>query len=176
MKRKLILAAAIAAVFSAAAWAQWGPGYGMGPGMMGGYYGMGPGMMWGDGPGGMGPGMMGGYGMRGGDGPGMMWGYGGDEYRGLKLTAEQRAKIADIRRDVSRKHWELMGKVHDERYQVYEYDAAGKLDENAARKAYQALNDAHKALFEYGLEARKRIEAVLTDEQRDQLRRGWQGR
>jgi hypothetical protein len=68
--------------------AQMGPGYGMGPGMMGygyGGYGMGPGMMgrgyggYGMGPGmmgygyGMGPGMMG-YGM----GPGMMgYGYGG---------------------------------------------------------------------------------------------------
>lgn len=67
-------------------------GYGMGPGMMGGYgqgYGMGPGMMGGYGPGmmgrgygprwdddggGWGPGMMGGYG--GGYGPGMMGGYG----------------------------------------------------------------------------------------------------
>jgi hypothetical protein len=62
----------------------YGPGYGMGPGMMGqGYgpgYGMGPGMM---GPGygyGMGPGMMGqGYGPGYGMGPGMMgpgYGYG----------------------------------------------------------------------------------------------------
>jgi hypothetical protein len=54
-------------------------GYGMGPGMMGGYggygYGMGPGMMGGYGGYGMGPDMMGGghgYGM----GPGMMGGYG----------------------------------------------------------------------------------------------------
>jgi hypothetical protein len=51
-------------------------GYGMGPGMMGGYggYGMGPGMMGGYGGYGMGPGMMGGYGY--GMGPGMMGGYG----------------------------------------------------------------------------------------------------
>jgi hypothetical protein len=66
----------------------YGPGYGMGPGMMGqGYgpgYGMGPGMMWGQGYGpgyGMGPGMMGGqgYGTGYGMGPGMMgpgYGYG----------------------------------------------------------------------------------------------------
>lgn len=51
-------------------------GYGMGPGMMGGYgggYGMGPGMMGGYGGGyGMGPGMMGGYGQGNGYGPGMM--------------------------------------------------------------------------------------------------------
>jgi len=70
-------------------------GYGMGPGMMGGYgYGMGPGMMGGYGRGygmmqrgygqgyGMGPGMMGGYGY--GMGPGMMGrGYGyGQQYGG----------------------------------------------------------------------------------------------
>jgi len=66
----------------------YGPGYGMGPGMMGqGYgpgYGMGPGMMGGQGYGpgyGMGPGMMGGqgYGPGYGMGPGMMgpgYGYG----------------------------------------------------------------------------------------------------
>jgi hypothetical protein len=55
-----------------------GGGYGMGPGMMGGYGGgMGPGMMRGYG-GGMGPGMMRGYG--GGMGPGMMGpGYGQSE-------------------------------------------------------------------------------------------------
>jgi hypothetical protein len=58
-----------------------GYGYGMGPGMMGGYggyggYGMGPGMMGGYGGYGMGPGMMGGYGGYG-MGPGMMGGYGG---------------------------------------------------------------------------------------------------
>jgi len=53
-----------------------GGGFGMGPGMMGGGgYGMGPGMMMGGGGYGMGPGMMGGggYGM----GPGMMMGGGG---------------------------------------------------------------------------------------------------
>jgi len=192
MKRKLIAAAALAAIFSAAAWAQWGPGmmggygpgggynpgYGMGPGMMGGY-GMGPGMMggYGMGPGmmggyGMGPGMMGGYGM----GPGMMGGYGVRGYAGLNLTDEQRAKIAEIQKDVSRKQWELMGKIHDQLFHLYELESSGKLDDDAARKAYQAVSDAHKAMFEYGLDARKRIDAVLTDEQRKQLRRDWRSR
>ncbi|MBI3041767.1 MAG: Spy/CpxP family protein refolding chaperone [Betaproteobacteria bacterium] len=54
----------------------YGPGYGRGPGMMGGY---GPGMMGGYGPGpggGYGPGAGGGYGPGYGMGPGMMGGYG----------------------------------------------------------------------------------------------------
>jgi len=67
----VVMALLLAAVPSMAQNPGYG-GYGMGPGMMGGYgYGMGPGMMGGYGGYGMGPGMMGGHGM----GPGMM-GYG----------------------------------------------------------------------------------------------------
>ena len=190
MKRKLIAAAAVAALFSATAWAQMGPGmmggygqggYGMGPGMMGGYgpggYGMGPGMMSGYG---MGPGMMGGYGPggygmdpgmmgQGMMGPGMMGGYGA--YAGLKLSDEQRAKIAEIQQDVSRRQWELMGKMREQGFQMHRFDAPGTADDSAARKAYQVMADARKAMFENSLDARKRIDAVLTKEQREQLQR-----
>lgn len=207
MKRKLIAAAAIAALFSAPAWAQMGPGmmggfgsggfgmgpgmmggYGMGPGMMGGYgpgggYGMGPGMMGGYGaqgmgPGMMGPGMMGGYGAQGMGpgmmgpgmmGPGMMGGYGA--YAGLNLSDEQRAKIAEIQQDVSRKQWELMGKMREQGFQMHRFDAPGTADDSAARKAYQAMADARKAMFENSLDARKRVDAVLTKEQREQMQR-----
>ena len=75
----VVMALLLAAVPSMAQNPGYG-GYGMGPGMMGGYggygYGMGPGMMGGYGGYGMGPGMMGGYGGYG-MGPGMMGGYGG---------------------------------------------------------------------------------------------------
>ena len=162
MKRKLIAAAAVAALFSATAWAQ------MGPGMMGGYgpggYGMGPGMMGGYGPGG--------YGM----GPGMMGGYGPGGYGGLNLSDEQRAKIAALQQEVSRKQWDLIGKMHEQGYHMDQFNAPGTVDESAARKAYQVMSDAHKAMFETMLESRKRIDAVLTNEQREQLRRNWRGR
>ena len=64
-----------------------GPGYGMGPGMMGYGYGMGPGMM---GPGyGMGPGMMGpGYGY----GYGPQYGYGQQYRQPSKPLSEDQAK------------------------------------------------------------------------------------
>jgi len=175
MRYKLITAAAIAALVSAGAWAQMGPGMmgggwgyggqGMGPGMMGGY-GMGPGMMGGYG---MGPGMMGGYGM----GPEMMRGYGPGGYGALNLTDEQRKQVAAIREEFARTQWDLMGKMHGQRWQ--EFDSSGKTDEGAARKAYQAMADAHKAMFDNSLELRKRIDAVLTKEQREQQRRNWGG-
>jgi Spy/CpxP family protein refolding chaperone len=167
--RKLMIAAAITAAFSAAVWAQPGePDAGWGPGMMGGY-GYGPG--WG-----MGPGMMGGgygYGPGYGRGPGMMGGLGA--YGALNLSDEQRAKIADIQRELSRKHWELMGKAFEERNRLLEQFESGKADDQAERKAYQAMAEARRQMFESSLDARKRIGALLTPEQREQLRRSWRG-
>jgi len=173
MRRKLITAA-MAAIFSTAAYAQ------IGPDMMGGYgpggYGMGPGMMGGYGPSGygMGPGMMGGYGPGGyGMGPGMMGGYGPEGYNPLKLTDEQRGKIADIQEDVRRKQWALMGSMHELQSRGRGTEAPSDAE---ARKTYQAAADLRKQMFENSLDARKRIDAVLTKEQREQMRRGWRGR
>jgi Spy/CpxP family protein refolding chaperone len=161
----------------------YGPGYGMGPGMMGGYggygpgYGMGPGMMGGYGGYGMGPGIMGGYGGYG-MGPGMMGGYGGygGYGYGVDLSREQRAKMAEIQQEFGRKQWNLMEKMHEEGGPMYQAFGSGALDEKAARKAYQDMADAQKQMFEAQLEARKKIDAVLTPEQREQMRRGWRGR
>ena len=152
-------------------------GQGYGPGMMG--QGYGPGMMGqGYGPGmmgqGMGPGMMG-YGMMGqGMGPGMMGGmmYGANPYVSLDLSAEQRAKISAIQEELWRKRWNLMGKMHEERYHMYQLMSGVVTDEAAARKAYQAMADAHKQMFEAMLAAHKQIDAVLTKEQREKLKGG----
>ena len=99
----LAAAALAAAALASPLQAQpYGPGYGMGYGMMGGYgWGGGPGdgQGWGGGPGmmgyGGGPGWGGGYGhgwmhgWRGGHGPGMMYGYGPGNQGDLKLTVDQ---------------------------------------------------------------------------------------
>jgi Spy/CpxP family protein refolding chaperone len=177
MKRKLVAVAAAALLGTAAVvFSQpygmgpgggYGPGAGMGPGMMGGYgggYGMGPGMM--------GPGMMGGgFGM----GPGMMGGYGGYGY-GLDLSDEQRAKIGEAQQEFAQKHWELMGRMHQQGGPMSYAFGPGAIDEKAARKAYEAMADAQKQMFELSLQTRKKIDAVLTPEQREQMQRGWRGR
>ena len=142
----------------------YGPGYGMGPGMMGSYgpgyrygrgygpgYGMGPGMMGGYGPGyGMGPGMMGGYGPGYyGMGPGMMGGCGGYGY-GYGYNA---LNLTDAQR----------AKIQ-------------KIQEDAARSQWEIMNKMHEAISQGWAEAQKKIDAVLTKEQREQLDRGWRGR
>jgi Spy/CpxP family protein refolding chaperone len=188
-----VLIGAALAIGSTAVFAQpGGYGYGMGPGMMGGWgYGMGPGMMYGYGGGyggygpgyGMGPGMMGGYGGYG-IGPGMMYGYGGPGsgtgpgygYRGgygsrgwgagLNLTEEQRGKIGKIQQDLRSKQWDLMGKMQDEYSR-----RADAPDEAAASKADDQIASLQQQMFNNAADARKQMDAVLTKEQRQQLRR-----
>lgn len=200
MKRTLtMIAAGLAIAAPLAAWSQsQGPGPGMmggddysqgmmgggyGPGMMGGGYG--PGMM----GGGYGSGMMGGgYGagmMGGGYGPGMMMGgYGPGQmgncgpgsdrggWRALDLTADQQTKIQGIQEEFRTKQWALMGKMREQGLHAGMMGwGRGAFDETAARKAYDEMASLRKQMFENRLEAHKRIDAVLTDKQREQLGR-----
>ena len=131
-------------------------GYGMDGSMMGGY-GMGPGMMAGEGRGyGMGSGMMGGYGSR----------------ADLQLTAEQRSKIAKIQDDVRRKHWDLMGKMQDERSQMNEQFNAEPRDDAALSKSYRKMSELGQQMFDLSLAAQKQMDTVLTAEQREKMKHG----
>jgi Spy/CpxP family protein refolding chaperone len=136
---------------------------GVGPGMMSGYgggYGMGPGMMGG------------GYGM----GPGAMFGYSNDAYAGLDLSAEQRKTIAGIQEQASRSMWQLMGTMHGQGYHMQGMFGPGPVDEAAARKSFQTLADTQKAMFELQLDVRRKIDAGLTQDQREKLSRYWSSR
>ena len=135
---------------------------GMGPGMMGGY----------GGGYGMGSATMGGYGM----GPGMMSGYANDAYAGLDLRPEQKKTIAGIQEQASNAMWQLMGTMHAQGYHMQGMFGPGPVDEAAARKSFQTMTETQKAMFELQLDARKKIDAVLTKEQREKLSRYWSSR
>ena len=149
MKKAIaIIAAAVVSVAALTQVTSAGPGPGYGPGA-----GWGPGMMspgWGM----MGPNMMG----RG-------WGF---DVMPSDLTAEQRSKILDIQRDMRARQWPLMQQMH-------ELMAAGGAaqDDQAQRQAYDSVAALQKQMFENMLDARKRIDGVLTPQQRDEFRRGW---
>lgn len=140
--------------------------YGGGPGMQGGGYGMGAGMGMG-----MGPGMMGGSGGGYGMGPGMMGGWNADAYADLKLSAEQKKQISAIQQDSRKAMWQLMGTMHEQDYHMHDLFGPGAVDESAARKAFEQMQATQKAMFELRLDAQKKINAVLTAEQRERLRR-----
>jgi len=136
----------------------YGPGFGMG-GMMGGYgQGYGPGYD-------MGPGMMGGY------GPG--YGRGANAAPGvdLHLSAEQRSKIAKIQDEARRKQWDLMGKMQDEQAQMNEQYYSDKRDDATLSKSYRKMSELRHQMFDQSLSAQKQIDAALTKEQREKIRR-----
>jgi len=124
---------------------------------------------------GMGSRMMGGQGSNGyGMGPEMMWGgYGGDAYSDLDLSADQRKQINKIQDEVSKAHWQQMNAMQQQGNHMYGGFGPGALDEAAARKAFDSMNGRQKAMFELSLSARKRIDAVLTKAQREQLQKEW---
>ena len=148
-------------------------GYGMGPGMMGGYggYGMGPGMMGGYGGYGMAPGMMGGYGGYG-MGPGMMGGYGGygPAVAGvLDLTDQQQRKIEDIQENLGKQQWGLMQSMHSQMLALPQAYDQENLDVDAIMKTQKALSDTRLQMLRNNLEAQKQIEGVLTAEQKKRI-------
>ena len=162
-----------------------GPGFGMGPGMMGGVQecdmgpgmmgahrrAMGPGMMGGSAYGyGMGPGMMGGYGYGHGHGmgPGMM-GYGGAP--GLELSEEQRAKAGKIHDAGRKKMWATMGGMLDASSKLRELLSASTRDRAAVSAAYKQVGELRQQMFEISLDTQEEFERILTADQRKLLRR-----
>jgi Spy/CpxP family protein refolding chaperone len=113
---------------------------------------------------------MGGWGMM--DGSGMMGGWGGGMmgpgWGGLDLSKDQRNKIYAIHRDLREKQFALMDRMHDSMQSVSFYKD-GKFDEQAARNAYAAAEKTHRQMFENMLDAQKRVDALLTPQQRQQL-------
>lgn len=146
-----------------------GMGYGMGPEMMG-DYGM------------MGPGMMGGHSMMGpgitdlpGMGPGRMYGGPG---AGLDLSAAQRKEIADIHNGLRKQHWALRGQIIDAQAELFALYADETPDPKKIGAVYGKIFDLKRQMIESAIDARNRHLAVLTAEQREQLREnlyGWGG-
>lgn len=125
--------------------------YYMGRGMMGGGMGMGGGMM--GGGMGMGPGMMGG---------GMV--------HMLNLSDDQRSKINKLQDEERRQHWDTMGKIMDERVKLRDLYAADKRDIQAILKVQDVINQHQRKMMELHLNTQNQVEAILTQEQRDQLK------
>lgn len=126
---------------------------------------MGGGMM------GRGDGMMGG-GMMGG---GMGMGMGGGPYHMLDLTDDQRTRINKLHDAERRQHWEVMGKIMDERAKLRDLYAADKRDTQAILKVHDQIDAHQRKMRELHLNTRNQIEAVLTKEQRDQLKSMYRG-
>lgn len=155
----------------------YGPGYNMnqgggyGPGMMGGGYGPGYGMNQG---GGYGPGMMGG-GMGGGYGMGMGggWGVGMGPMYMLDLTDAQTAQMEKIQTEMQKKHRTLMRQMWEEQEKLGDMYGSDQRDPEMMGKTYSKMSDYQRQMLEIHTEAENKMNALLTKEQKEQLRRNF---
>ena len=160
-----------------------GPGYGMGPGMgmMGGMMNMmGGGCPMGMMGGGMGPGMgmmgggMGGYGPGAGMmmGPGMMGGGMGPTAM-LDLSDAQTAQLKKIHTESKKTQRTLMRQMWEEQDKLSDLYDAEKRDPATIGKAYGKLADLQRQALEACIDMENKMAAVLTKEQKAQMRRGF---
>ena len=148
----------------------YGPGYGTGQDMMGMMRMMN--MMRGCGSGGMGFGMAGGMyspmmGM-------MDYGPGRGAYTpfdALHLSSQQRDEILKVQRQLHHENWDLLGKVQDEYAKLRALYLVSEPDPKAIGNQYQKISQLRQKMIENDVEAHNRIMAVLTKEQREQLKR-----
>lgn len=133
----------------------YGPGMMMGPGAMGGY-GYGPGMM----GGGYGPGMMG-----GGYGPGMMGAFGA-----IELSDQQRDQMQQIARELRKQQWDLAEQMMEKQDKLQGLYAQGQPNPEEVGQAYAEIAQLRRQMVEAHVQAQNRMQDVLTEEQREQLR------
>lgn len=116
----------------------------------------------------MGHSMMRGYGM----GPFIMgWG----NFIGMDLSADQKSKIKQIRKDARAKHWALMGEMfeaYDKKRELYEAD---KLDPIAINNQHKKIEDLRAQRRTVSIDAYNQINNILTKEQREKSRRWGRG-
>jgi Spy/CpxP family protein refolding chaperone len=154
-----------------------GGGMGPGMGMMGG--GMGPMAMMGGGMGGygpgagmmMGPGMMGGMGSGYGMGPGMGGGMG--PMAMLNLSEAQTAQLKKVQTESMKKQRALMLQMWEAQANLGDLVNAEKRDPAAIGKAYDKLADVQRQALEAHIDAENKAAAVLTKEQKAQMRCGF---
>ena len=100
---------------------------------------------------------------------------GGGNFIGLKLTSEQRTKLAEIRREMRRKQWDMMEKLIFEREKLHELYEADTLDVDALDRQHAKFDALRRDLIRMSNEGRNRIEAELTKEQLERVRRWRRG-
>ena len=117
---------------------------------------------YGPGVGGYGPGMMG-----GGYGPGMM---GSGPLSALDLKDDQRDKIFAIQEEARSKNFGTMTQIRAEQYKLTKLYNAEKADPKAIGDAQKKVDELRRQIIQSHVDTRNQVEAVLTAEQKKQLR------
>ena len=73
----------------------------------------------------------------------------------------------------SDRHWELMGKVMEEQSRLRDLYDAPKRDADAITDSHKKISELQRKMYEDSADAHKRMEAVLTKEQKEKSWRFW---
>ncbi len=88
----------------------------------------------------------------------------------LDLTERQRDKVTEVQRDLQRKRGSVTASIRELRWKQQDMMRGSEFDAGAARKTHDEIAGLRKEMFEAALDARKRIEAVLTKQQLEWLK------
>jgi Spy/CpxP family protein refolding chaperone len=108
-----------------------------------------------------------------GGGPGA-----GGALAALNLTDEQREKVFAIQEEHRKKNWAVMGEVRSEQFKLRNMYRGEKLDADKIAEQQKKVDALRQQMLKSRVEAHNQIAAVLTPEQRKQLRQyspGWLG-
>jgi len=109
-------------------------------------------------------------------GRGMMGDYGLGQVSRLDLSDQQRDQINKLRDQLRRQHWDIMGKMMDERSKLQDLYAEDKPDPEKIGAVYDEIAKLQKEMVQTRIETRNKIQDVLTPQQREQLKTWRQGR
>ncbi len=107
-----------------------------------------------------------GYGMH----HGMMLGADRHMFRMLNLSDDQRAKISKLSDDLDHDNWARQGLINDESARLRDLYEADKRDPAAIGEEYKKIFDLKRQMIEAYLTTQNQIDAVLTPEQRAQMK------
>ena len=94
----------------------------------------------------------------------------------LNLSDAQREKVLAIQEEHRKKNWAAMGEVRAEQYKLRSLYGAERLDADKIAGQQQKVDELRRQMLKSRVEAHNQIAALLTPEQRKELRErapGW---
>ena len=92
------------------------------------------------------------------------------EYDNFEFSDEQRRRFREIRQQISEDRRELLDRLYDEQRKMDDLLRAEDPDPQLAGQQYARCTDLRRKILELEINEWRRIDEVLTEEQRDELR------
>ena len=93
----------------------------------------------------------------------------------LDLTDQQQKQIQQIRDKLRKDHWQIEGKMLDAQAQMRDTLMVDTPDPKKVGAAYEAMAKLKRDIIETDVTALNQIKQLLTDEQREKLKRSFRG-